>query len=526
MSNFEFLTKVTIKFASLRTRIIYVTLILLLFSASALAQKREKIELLPGAEEIVGGTFNGVRINIIRGGLVILKQGNTLMYCDSAYKYVDRNAFEAFGRITIMQGDTVSLTGDTLSYDGDIKLAKMRGQVAMRHRSMTMNTRKLDYDISNKLAYYFDGGQVLDARNNLTSELGFYEVKTKKVYFKNKVLLVNPDFTLYSDTLQYNTATKIAYIKGPTDIETKDGWKLFATDGDYDTNKKISQFRGAARIEDEKYLLQGDSLYYDEKNDYGLAKRNVRLTSKKDNIILEGDIGKYWGKKDSSLVYGKALMRRFLDKDTLYAAADTFLSIGNPKTKDTLSKRIYAFRNVKIYKSDLQGKCDSLRYFFADSTLHMLKNPIIWNEGSQLTADSVRIQLANSKVSRIYMRANSFSLSKDSLNNYNQIKGRDMTAFIEADTLQRVTVEGNAESIYFALEGDTAVVGMDKRLSSDMLIRFSNKRAKQIISLSNIEGTFLPADKLSESEGKLEGFNPRFDERPDKLFFTRRRYYP
>jgi lipopolysaccharide export system protein LptA len=92
---------------------------------------------------------------------------------------------------------------------------------------------------------------------------------------------------------------------------------------------------------------------------------------------------------------------------------------------------MFAYNHVKIFKSDLQGKCDSLVYNYTDSTIYFYRDPVLWNERSQLTADTINIQLANNKINRMYLRTNSFVISQDTLLQYNQVKGRQMTAFFK-----------------------------------------------------------------------------------------------
>ncbi len=129
-------------------------------------------------------------------------------------------------------------------------------------------------------------------------------------------------------------------------------------------------------------------------------------------------------------------------------AADTLVSIDNV---DESKKRLLAYNKVKIFKPDLQGVADSVEYRMADSTIYFYQDPVLWSEGNQMTADSIRMLLKNNTIDRIFMNVNAFVISKDSLFNYNQIKGRKMTAEFKGKKLHRVVVEGNGESIYYAL---------------------------------------------------------------------------
>src|SRR5690606_24781247 len=128
--------------------------------------------------------------------------------------------------------------------------------------------------------------------------------------FKDTVLLVSPEYTLESDTLQYNTVSKIAYTKGPTKVITKDGTILNAKEGlEYKTQEKQSSFQVSV-IETEDYILKGDELYFDDIKKYYTATTNVEMVAKNDNVIIYGDFGRYWREQGLIKVYGHTLMKK------------------------------------------------------------------------------------------------------------------------------------------------------------------------------------------------------------------------
>ncbi|UOQ76219.1 hypothetical protein MUN84_16745 [Hymenobacter sp. 5516J-16] len=297
----------------------------------------QRIELL-GAGRLQGGTFNGVEIRKLIGN-VSFKQGTTLLYCDSAYQYTERNALEAFSNVRIIQNDTITITGDRGTYDGDTRKARMTGNVTMRDPRMTLTTQLLDYDLNRNLAYYSTGGHLQDPENTLDSQFGYYNTQSKVFSFKRNVKLVTKENNIDTDTLQYNTVSKIAYFFGPTRIRGKQG-NLYAENGTYNTITKVSNFARNAKIETPNYLLGGDKIFYDEARQYGVATGHVSMTSKKDNIEIRGDVGRYWRAQGRAKVYGsRPVMRNINDKDTLYLTADTLVSLEGrpPRTRPALS---------------------------------------------------------------------------------------------------------------------------------------------------------------------------------------------
>jgi lipopolysaccharide export system protein LptA len=482
-------------------------------------QQGERVEL-QSADSLEGGIYNGQRITKLLGN-VVFKQNDAMMYADSVYQYRDNtNMLEAFGRVRINQADTVTMTGNKAIYDGTNRTAKMTGNVVMRDPRMTLTTPSLDYDLNTKTAVYTEGGVIVDPENRLESRRGSYNTNTKMYSFQQDVKVTTADYTITSENMQYNTLSKIVYFQGPTVIKGEQG-DLYAEEGNYNTLTKISNFGRNAYILTEEYRLGGDKLFYDQNTGYGFAEQNVTLRSLKDDVTIRGQIGRYWRGKGEAKVYGNALMETILDNDTLYMAADTLYS---REAKDTTAaSMVFAWPNVKIFKSDLQGKADSLSYNRTDSVMHLNVKPVLWSDQSQMVSDTIHITLRNKTIDRMYMYSNAFISSEDTLKNYNQVKGRDMTAFFKEGDLRRVVVNGNGESIYYALEGDTLLTGMNKAICSDMVLNFAEKDLKKISFLVQPDASFVPPHELKEEEKKLEGFVWMAELRPTKAQVVERR---
>lgn len=480
---------------------------------TAAPPKGQRIELLT-AGELVGGDFNGVEIRKLIGN-VSFKQQNTFIYCDSAYQYIGRNALEAFSNVRIVENDTLTITGDQAFYDGDTRKARMTGNVVMRDPRMTLITQALDYDLNRKQAYYNTGGRLTDPENTLTSQRGYYNTVSKVFSFRRDVRLTTKDNLITTDSLQYNTVSKIAYFFGPTRITGQEGRSLYAENGNYNTITRVSNFQRNAKIETPDYLLGGDKLVYDEARQYGVATGNVSMTSKKDNIVIRGDVGRYWRALGKAKVYGTPVMRNISDRDTLYLAADTLMSVeGQPG--QTAGGIIYAFPKVRIFRSDLQGRCDSLTYDRQDSIIYLNRNPILWSDQNQLTADSMEIRQRRGKIDQMRLYANAFIVGQDTLLNFNQVKGRNMVAYFSQNKIKKVDVVGNAESLYFALEGDTATTGMNKAVSATMALRFAESKLQTITFQTNPDASFIPPHELKEPDKTLKGMQWRIKERPTR----------
>lgn len=481
--------------------------------------KGSRIELL-GSKELVGGTFKGIEIRKLLGD-VRFKQEDVLLYCDSAYQYLERNEVEAFSNVRVVQNDTVTITGDHGFYNGDARTARMTGHVVMRDPRMTLTTDALDYDLNRQVASYNTGGHLVDPQNTLDSQEGFYSTASKVFVFKRAVHLVSTDpkngstTDLTNDTLRFNTISKIAYFDGPTRIKTKQG-DLYSEKGTYNTVTKISNFEKNAKLQTPNYFLGGDRLVYDEATFYGVANGHVTLISKKDNLTLRGDVGRYWRALGRTKLYGgRPVIRNVSGKDTLYLAADTLLSV-EPRGGRQGESVLYAYPKVQIFRGTLQGRCDSLTYDRQDSIIYLNKDPVLWQQRSQLTADSMEIRSRRGQIDQVRLYANAFTISEDTLLNYNQVKGRRMLAYFRENKLRRIDVLGNAESLYYALDGDTATTGVNKAVSASMRLLFAENKLKTISFLTNPDASFIPPHELKDPDKQLKGFRWRPTERPTR----------
>ena len=482
--------------------------------APPVAAKGAPIQLLT-AGKLLGGEFNGVKIRKLLGN-VSFQQEDTFLYCDSAYQYLDRNQVEAFSNVRVLQSDTMTITGDKGFYDGDQRTARMAGNVVMRDTRMTLTTPSLVYDLDRKTASYTETGHLTDPQNTLDSQQGFYDTNSKVFVFTNNVHLVTPDSELNNDLLRYNTVSKIAYFDGPTRIKGKQG-NLYAEGGNYNTITRVSNFKKNAKIDTPNYLLGGDELVYDEVKMYGVARGHVSLISKKDNLTLRGDVGRYWRALGRTKLYGgRPVVRNISDKDTLYMAADTLVSVEARPGQTTTRTVLYAYPKVKIFRGALQGICDSLTYDRQDSIIYLNRNPVLWQAKNQLTADSMQIRSKRGRVDEIRLYANAFAVDQDTLLNFNQTKGRNMMAYFRDNKLRRVDVLGNAESIFYALDNDTATTGMNRVLSANMRMLFLESKLNKITVLANPEARFIPPHELKPDDERLKGFRWLAKERPTR----------
>ncbi|NPA36801.1 MAG: organic solvent tolerance protein OstA, partial [Chlorobi bacterium] len=324
-------------------------------------------------------------------GNVKITHGNVIMYCDSAYKYGDSNRVEAYSNIHIIQNDSIHLYGDYLEYDGDSRMVKVRHNVRLVKNETVLTTDYLDYDRNNDIAYYFNGGKIVDGGNTLTSKLGYFYANINEAFFKDSVIAENNRYTIFSDTLKYNTVTKVTRILGPTFIVSDEN-VIYSEDGYYDTSVDFARLMKNNYVEGKTSLLKGDTIFYDRKKGIGEVFSRMELIDTSNNIIIKGNYGYYNELSKKALATKEATLLQIYRGDTLFLHADT---LRMDPVMDTItneeSKLIRAFHHVVFFRHDIQGRCDSMIYDFRDSVNTFYHEPVLWAMGNQMTAQVIKL---------------------------------------------------------------------------------------------------------------------------------------
>ena len=448
---------------------------------------------------------------ILRGD-VQFKHDNVLMFCDSAYFYSERNSLDAFGNVQIIQGDTLFIYSDELFYDGDTRLARLRRNVQMENRDVTLFTENLNYDRVANVGYYFDGGEIVDSDNTLVSILGYYYPNTRIAEFKQAVILTNPNFKLHSDTLRYNTNTAVAYIVGPSNIYHEDG-RIYSESGWYNTRTEQAELTKNSHIRNnEGRFMRGDTLFYNRLEGIMTGRQNIEVIDSLRQITLRGNDGFY----DETIEFGRmtdrALLIEHSSADTLFLSADTISTVA-----DSIYTRAKAYYNVRFFRNDLQGKSDSLLYSSRDSVLTLFTLPVVWSENHQLSGDLIRAHFNSESIDRVHVIGSAMAVSQDDSIRFNQVSGREIIGHFRDSVLHRAEVIGNVRSIYFTRENDGTLLGVNKAESSFMTIFFEDGQAEKIVMMPAPQGTWFPPEQLSGDELKLESFQWLDEMRPKTM---------
>ena len=463
-------------------------------------------------------------------GNVMFRHDDALMYCDSANFYEATNSLEAFGHVKMVQGDTLTGFGDKLFYNGNTKLARLRQNVILIHHQSVLYTDSLNYDRAKDIAYYYSGGKIVDDLNTLTSRWGQYTPYNKRAAFRDSVHLVNNRFTMDTDTLLYDTESHVAELVSPTTILYEQETTIYSASGKYNTRSEESELFERSQIihNDGKYMM-GDTIYYDKQQSFGRLYGSIVLADSVQEITLTGNYGELyeadspasvhpdWG--SHGFVTHNAMLEHWGDSLHTYMHADTLfteeIALSDTLPKDSTYRRVRAYNGVRVYRSDMQGVCDSAVYLGHDSIAKMYGKPVCWNDNNQVSADSMFIYFRNKEVDYMHGKGTALCVQQHDLLHYNQMSGKEIIAHVKNGDVYLVDVNGNAETVFFPVdEKDHTLTGCNRTQSSFVKVYVNNRKVDHVLFTTSTTGTMYPMNQVSDAVMHLNTFFWAEDERP------------
>lgn len=496
----------------MKNTFLYIAFLLLTVTFSV-AQEKKKI-IIENSDfvdknqtEIPGATVFTGNVRIIHNGVK--------MNCNKAYHFEKENYVKAFGNVQMNQGDTITMNSRYAEYNGDKELAFATGDVVLRSPESTLTTDTVYFDKKNQQAFYNTYGTIRNKENTLKSKSGYYYVDQKKYKFITAVTVTNPESTIKTNNLDYYENSGHAYVFGPSTITSKEN-VIYTENGFYDTTNDIGKLSKNSKITLDNKIIEGDDLYYDRKKNYSRGINNVKITDTINNVIATGHYAELYRsaatKKDSMILTKRALVKTLVEKDTLYMHGKKIIVSGPQE-----DRVIRAFNNVRFYKSDMSGKCDSLHSNNKTQLTKMIGKPILWNNENQMTGDIMHLIGNNEtqKLDSLKVLNNAFIIQKDSLskNGYNQIKGQNLYGKFIDGKLKEVDMVKNAEVIYYMYNDANEFIGINKTVCSKINLELEENKIDAITFFKDTDSHIYPETEFPENARKLRGFLWRGDER-------------
>lgn len=450
------------------------------------------------------------------------------LWCDKAIHYSEDKFIEAYGNVKMIQGDTINMTSKYIEYSGITQLAFASGDVILKNPESKISSDTLYFDRIKQQAFYRSGGSVaIDSSSTITSKIGLYYTNEKKYKFVNDVVLKNDSTTVKSNYFDFYDDTKHAFLFGPSTITTPDS-KTYCEKGFYDTENKTGYALKNSKIYYDNRIIEGDSLYFDNNKSFASATNNIKVTDTINHSIAKGHYAEVFKEKDSLFITKRALAITVQENDSIYMHADKLTVTGKPE-----HRIIKGFYNAKIYKSDISAKADSIHTdqktgltqlinldrFSSNDAFSTKRKPILWNIENQMTGDTIHL-ISNPKTEKLdslLVFENAFIISKDTIseNGFNQINGKILTGwFNEENTLRKVDIDKNAQSIFYLRNDLQELIGIDKAKSGSISMLFSNGDIEEYTRFNKTDAKTYPESQAPKNELIFKGFDWREDERP------------
>jgi len=514
--------------------------------------------------KIGGGFVKGdTQMNRLVGD-VQLEQNGTLMFCDSAFINLNANNVEAFGDVKIVQPDGTQVMSDYLRYVGNTKQAYLRGNVSLTDGKSNLWCEELYYDVGTKIGRYEQGGTLQTESTTVTSNAGTYNVTTKDARFIGDVYVTDPPYEITSDDLGYNTQTKLVSFYAPSIVTSDKSILRTSTGSTWDGKNEIAHFVTRSSILNEGQYIEADKIDYNHKNGYGHAEGKVISIDTAQKITLYCGIANYNEKARTMKAFVKPVLKKMNGNDSLFVRADTFYSAPVRRVGDTLNAKdsvtvakkgksknkkanvtaltaqqqvndttsitpaadstapryFIGYNHVLIFSDSMQGRCDSIVYSMADSTLRMIKDPVAWFRQSQVSGDTILAFLENNKVKKVYIPNNALLIQQSGpakAQMFDQVQGKTLTVHFVNDKIDNAVVFPNAECIYFSKDEVGAYLGVVQGQAERMRVTFKNDEVSHVYFEQDPKHTMSPLTKINISETRLSRFQWLDAKRPKSL---------
>ncbi|WP_410503915.1 OstA-like protein [Flavobacterium sp. XN-5] len=443
-------------------------------------------------------------------GNVRVNHDGVVLTCNKAYYFQKENYIKAFGNVQLVQGDTLFLNSKYAEYSGNVKKAFATGEAFMSSPDATLATDTINFDRNSQEVYYNTKGTIVNKDNTLVSKSGKYYVTQKKFQFLTAVTITNPTYVIKSNHVDYFTNSGHSYLFGPSTITSKKNY-IYTEKGFYDTKKNVGHFLRKSYIKYEDRLIEGDSLYYDRTKEFASATRNVKITDSVNRGIVKGHYAEMYKKQDSMFVTKRAVAVNFVENDSVYIHGKRLMVTGKED-----NRIIRAFNNVRFFKTDMSGKCDSIHSSAKTAITKLIGNPVLWNGESQITGDVMHLIGNNTsqELDSLKVLNNTFLVSRDTIGTgYNQVKGQNLYGKFKEGKLHDVDIVKNAEVLYYMRNDANELIGINKNVSSKINLILEDNAVETITFFNQIDGDIYPDAELPENARKLRGLVWRGDER-------------
>lgn len=446
---------------------------------------------------------------ILYHDVVAIHEGMVL-FADSAHFDMESNSITAYRNVEIQLSDTTTIYGNRLFYDGDARVLDIWADTVVLIDGFTiLKANHLTYDRNQTLAYYDKWGHTVSRNRTLDSKQGYYNSIVKEFYIYDSVNLSDSKIHITTNYLNYNTRSYVAHFETPTYVYS-DSSTIYSELGEYNTDTRFAISYKASHVDGTGWMIDSDTLFYDEVYDYGRAMGNVTYVDSLNFVTCTGQFGESNRAEGYSYITDSAHVM-YIDEygDTAFIHADTvYMTVDTSGRLNTLRTN----KNVRMFRRDLQAKCDSAFYRADERFLEMFRDPVIWFDHYQCTADTIQLYHDTTGMRLAIFRTNCFTIEQVDRDHFNQLKGRYGQVWFKQGRPDYSDVYGNATMVFHITEVDSllgiVMVGTNIGRGTDIRIYFdTNRTPRRVVTYDKPEMETYPPGQLPEEWQRLKGFN-------------------
>ncbi|MBP5625551.1 MAG: hypothetical protein J6W98_01385, partial [Bacteroidales bacterium] len=511
-----------------------------------------------------------------RGSVVELRNRQDNVLRTRILDYNTQDSLAIFrGGASMVGADGQIIESDEGTYSNARSLFTFSGNVNMFTDSVFVRTTLLDYDSKREQADFLEPIDFWKDGRMLSAGTGWYKRQEDTFFFKYDVHGLGATEESWSDSLYYYRRPNDLLMLGSVQIQ--DQSRKVAAMGDrlqyIDSLSRVTlEERASAALWDDgreqpdtTYLGARIFVYWTVPR-CDVDEEEVTLAAARREEMLGDPISEYRRRaaeeaknkreealKNDPVAQGQAAARRngarpaagaaagslptqpeeggAVPPDSLAVAADSLTfaadslavaadSLAAPQPDTSRIGFLLSLGDVRIFRKDMQVRCDSLRYSDLDSIARLYKDPVVWNEGRrQYNADSLFVLIRDDRMERANLLSNAFIHTEEPDGYFDQIRSTDVIAyFSDSTSLRRFDALGGVTALLYLEENDV-IATVNKTESKMMMATFDGEgNVDHVYNFDSPKSDAYPVVQLPPEEHKLRGFNWQPERRPKDKF--------
>lgn len=458
--------------------------------------------------------------------------------------------------VTVDDGD-FSLRSDSLVYYNTTKRAEFKSPTRIKTGDAEIYCEEGYYDIDDSLGVFKVNAQYVNANTTALADTIYYDGPGGLITMDGHARYYHEGDTAVADYISYDELSGQVILRGNA---VYDGLTRDASGEEIRYNERTEAFavKGRSKLRDKEKVIDADEVVYDKLTGVGQALGNVVYKDTVARSSIRADSLDFRDAEEYVLAIakeGKPVYSQLMSGDSIHISSDTLKSYMAVDTvieyipTDTLSlldtvwivvdtvitdsfdvvgrdsviyeravrldtsRYIIADQDVEIYKSDLQAAADSLVYNRVDSIIVLYGAPVMWNDTTQFSGDTIKIFMRNDAIDKIEIIGNAMILSSTDMVYYSQIAGRRIEAFFVESEIDSMVVSGNAQSIYYMAD-EEGYIAVNQTVCGKIVFLFEAKELSDIKFYNDNESKILPMGTTDHEGIKLDGFDWQLYRRP------------